>query len=141
HFGSLTRFLNATDQDLTQVEEVGPTVTEKIREFLDEAKNRNEIERLLKKGVHPKWEVAKGGHEGELKGKTFVITGTLPSLSRDEASQLIRQNGGKVTSSVSKQTDYLVVGEEAGSKLDKARSLGIKLLDEAALKKLIKKPS
>lgn len=86
-------------------------------------------------------EVAQGGHQGELKGQTFVITGTLPSLSRDEASQLIRENGGKITSSVSKNTDYVVVGEEAGSKLEKARTLGIKLLDEAGLRKLIKKSS
>ncbi|NBX75768.1 MAG: NAD-dependent DNA ligase LigA [Proteobacteria bacterium] len=141
HFGSLQNFIEATDEEFAQVEEVGPTVTEKIREFLDEAHNRSEIERLLKKGVNPKWEVARSGHQGELKGQTFVITGTLPSLSRDEASQLIRENGGKVTGSVSKNTDYVVVGEEAGSKLDKARALGIKLLDEAGLLKLIKKSS
>ncbi|NBT58910.1 NAD-dependent DNA ligase LigA, partial [bacterium] len=140
HFGSLKHFLDASDEDFAQVEEVGPTVTEKIREFLDEPKNRNEIERLLKKGVQPKWEASKAGTSGELKGLTFVITGTLPSLSRDEAAQLIRQNGGKVTNSVSQKTDYLVVGEEAGSKLEKARALGIRLLDEAALKNLIKTP-
>lgn len=138
HFGSLERFMEASDEDFAQVEEVGPTVTQKIREFLDEPKNRNEIERLLKKGVEPKWETTKAGKEGNLKGMTFVITGTLPSLSRDEASQLIRQNGGKVTNSVSQKTDYVVVGEEAGSKLDKAQALGIRLLDEAGLRKLIK---
>jgi len=141
HFGSLENFLEATNEDLTQVEEVGPTVTEKIREFLDESHNRNEIDRLIKKGVKPRWEVAKGGHQGKLKGQTFVITGTLPSLSRDEASQLIRENGGKVTSSVSKNTNYVVVGEEAGSKLEKARALGVALLDEAGLQKLIKTSS
>jgi DNA ligase (NAD+) len=141
HFGSLDKLLEASDEEFSQVEEVGPTVTEKIREFLDEARNRSEIDRLIKKGVNPKWEVAQGGHQGELKGQTFVITGTLPSLSRDEASQLIRENGGKITSSVSKNTDYVVVGEEAGSKLEKARTLGIKLLDEAGLRKLIKKSS
>lgn len=139
HFGSLSAFLKASDSDLTQVEEIGPTVAERIREFLDEPRNRSEIDSLLKKGVTPYWESASQETSGPLKGKTFVITGTLPSLSRDEASLLIRQAGGKVTNSVSKQTHYLVVGEEAGSKLTKAQSLGVPLLNEAQLQALISK--
>jgi DNA ligase (NAD+) len=137
HFGSLSAFLNASDESLTHVEEVGPTVCLRIRQFLDEPKNKEEITRLLKKGVKPEWDHKSTATQGTLSGKTFVITGTLPSLSRDEAALLIRQNGGKVTNSVSKQTDYLVVGSDAGSKLQKAQSLGIKQLDEAALKKLL----
>lgn len=140
HFGSLKAFLDASDEDLAQVEEVGPTVTQKIREFLDEPHNRNEIDRLIKKGVIPHWEAATGASQGVLTGKTFVITGTLPNLSREEAAKLIRQYGGKVTNSVSKQTDFLVVGSDAGSKLQKAISLGVRQLDESQLKKLIAKP-
>lgn len=139
HFGSLNAFLKATDEELAQVEEVGPTVTLKIREFLNEPHNRNEIERLIKKGVVPHWDSHTTGSSGALTGKTFVITGTLPNLSREEAAKLIRQNGGKVTNSVSKQTDFLVVGTDAGSKLQKAIALGVKQLDEAELKKLISK--
>jgi len=139
HFGTLTHFLKASDAELTQVEEIGPTVAGRIREFLNEPRNRSEIDSLLKKGVQPEKENLAENNTGPLKGKTFVITGTLPSLSRDEASLLIRKSGGKVTNSVSKQTDYLVVGEEAGSKLAKAQTLGISLLDENQLKTLIAK--
>lgn len=140
HFGSLDKLLNASDSELAQVEEVGPIVIQRIREFLSEKKNQSEIAQLLKKGVKPKWEHLSSEGKGALAGRIFVITGTLPTLSRDEAALLIRQNGGKVTNSVSKQTSFLVVGEEAGSKLEKARSLGVPLLDEDSLKKLITKP-
>ncbi|NBX91791.1 MAG: NAD-dependent DNA ligase LigA [Proteobacteria bacterium] len=137
HFGSLSAFMKASDEELTHVEEVGPTVSLRIRQFLSEPKNRDEIDRLIKKGVQPHWESHNQTGLGLLAGKTFVITGTLPSLSRDEAALLIRQNGGKVTNSVSKQTDFLVVGDDAGSKLQKAQALGVAQLDEAGLKKLI----
>lgn len=136
HFGSLKRFLKATDEELRNVEEVGTSVAATIREFLDDPKNLEEVARLLKNGVVPQ-EIK--GHDGQqpLKGKTFVITGTLPSLSRDEAEDLIRRHGGKVTSSVSKNTSYLVLGESPGSKADKATLLGIATIGEEALKQLI----
>jgi DNA ligase (NAD+) len=135
HFGTLNKFMNATEEELLNVEEVGEKVARAIVEFVNDKKNRSEIEKLLEKGVKPKSIQAQGGTK--LQGKTFVITGTLPSLSRDEAANLIRSHGGKVTGSVSKNTDYLVVGEEAGSKLTKARELGVKELSEQQLKNLI----
>lgn len=136
HFGSLEKFLKASDEDLNQVEEVGETVTRSIREFLNDRKNTTEIERLLKKGINPKWH-KKTASSQPLLGKTFVITGTLPNLSRDEAAELIRSHGGKVTSSVSRSTDYLVVGTDAGSKLTKAQELGVPQLSEAELRALL----
>ncbi len=135
HFGNLERFLEAKEEDLLKVEEVGEKVATAITQFISDKKNRTEIDKLLEKGVQPKPIKSHGGTS--LQGKTFVITGTLPSLSRDDAANLIRSNGGKVTGSVSKSTDYLVVGEDAGSKLIKARELGIKELSEAQLKTLI----
>jgi DNA ligase (NAD+) len=86
--------------------------------------------------VHPKTPKRKAG-EGKMAGKTFVITGTLPSLSRSDATRLIEEQGGKVSGSVSKKTDYVVAGAEAGSKLDKAQELGVKVLDEAQLQALL----
>jgi len=135
--GSLERFVDSSEEDLLSVEEVGETVAKSIAEFLKDKKNREEIKLLIKKGVKPKSETLSGA-SSLLKGKTFVITGTLPSLSRDEAADLIRANGGKVTSSVSKKTDYLVVGADAGSKLAKAIEYGVTQLDEASLKDLVK---
>ena len=135
HFGKLETFLMATKEELLQVEEVGEKVAEAILEFSLDKKNRKEITQLLANGVCPQPLKAHGGTT--LQGKTFVITGTLPSLSRDEAATLIRSHGGKVTGSVSKSTDYLVVGEEAGSKLVKARELGVKELSEVQLKALV----
>lgn len=136
HFGTLETFLNATDEELQNVEEVGTTVTVHLREFLDDKRNRDEIARLLKKGVRPR--AAEGAGTQKLAGKTFVITGTLPSLSREDTETLIRQNGGKVTGSVSKNTSYLVLGESPGSKLEKAKTLGVAILDEAALRELVR---
>ncbi|MBM4304989.1 MAG: NAD-dependent DNA ligase LigA [Deltaproteobacteria bacterium] len=135
HFRTLDKFLNATEEELLNVEEVGEKVAKAILQFISDKKNRNEINRLIEKGITPKPLKSYGGTT--LQGKTFVITGTLPTLSRDEASDLIRTHGGKVTGSISKNTDYLVVGEEAGSKLTKARELGVKELSEAQLKALV----
>jgi DNA ligase (NAD+) len=92
-------------------------------------------------GIHPKTERAAAGSgsaSGSIAGKTWVLTGTLPTLGRDEASEMIRQAGGKVASSVSRNTDYLLAGESAGSKLDKARELGVAIVDEAAFLKLVR---
>lgn len=134
HFGTLEAFLEASDNDFLEVEEVGATVASAIREFLSDKHNVEEIRRLLKKGVVPKGE--KKARGGPLEGATFVITGTLPSLSREDAEALIKKAGGKVTSSVSKNTSYLVLGEAPGSKLEKAKTLGVKTIGEDELKKL-----
>ncbi|MBI1859418.1 MAG: NAD-dependent DNA ligase LigA [Deltaproteobacteria bacterium] len=135
HFGTIERLLDSSEEELTNVEEVGPTVAESIRNFLSEKHNQREIELLLKKGVKlAKIETHTAGTQ--FMGLTFVITGTLPALSRTEAEALVRAHGGKVSSSVSKNTSYLVVGADAGSKLDKARELGVKELSEEELMKL-----
>ncbi len=137
HFHTLDAFLNASDDELLKVEEVGETVKGAIREFLSDNHNTDEIRRLLKKGVEPQEVVRTDDGEGSLMGSTFVITGTLPSLSREQAEVLVKKHGGKVVSSVSKKTSYLLLGAEPGSKYDKAKSLGIRILSEEDLYRLI----
>lgn len=137
HFGTLERFLKAKEEELRAVEEVGERIARSLYDFLCDKKNLEEIAALRKNGVEPLALASPGGNSNKLAGKVFVITGTLPSLSRDEASDLIRQNGGKVSSSVSKNTDYLIAGEEAGSKLKKATELGVAILSEKELRNLI----
>lgn len=137
HFGKLDALLAATEADLLQVPDVGPIVAASIAGFLGEAHNREVISRLREAGVHwPEHEPAEK-REGLLSGKTFVLTGTLPSMSREEASAMIELHGGKVSGSVSKKTDFVVAGTEAGSKLTKAEQLGITVLDEAALRAML----
>jgi len=116
---------------------VGPVVAESITNFFSEAHNQSVIAELLAAGIT--WPETEGKQtaSGHLLGKTFVLTGTLPTLSRDEAKELIEAAGGKVSGSVSKKTDYVVAGSEAGSKLDKAQELGISILDEAGLLALL----
>jgi DNA ligase (NAD+) len=138
HFGSLDKLAKATEEDLLQVEEVGPRVSEAIREFFGEKRNRDVIEKLRKAGLHFEQKKARKA-EGKLAGKQFVLTGTLPTYSRDDAKRLIEEAGGRVTGSVSKKTDYVVVGADAGSKLEKAKSLGVKTIGEAELVKLLRK--
>jgi len=132
HFGSLDAIASATKDQLQEANEVGPKVAESIRQFFDEARNRDLIERLRAAGLQftaPKqWK-----KEGPLTGLTFVLTGTLPSLKREEAKERIEAAGGKVSGSVSAKTSYVVAGEEAGSKLDKARELNVAVIDEAGL--------
>ncbi len=137
HFGTLDKFLTATVEELTAVEEVGERIARSLFEFLSDEKNIEEIASLRKNGVEPTPLVVSGGNSSKFSGKVFVITGTLPTLSRDQASDLIRQNGGKVSSSVSKNTDYLLAGEEAGSKLKKATELEVPIISEEDLHKLI----
>jgi len=142
HFGKFDRVLDASVEQLLEVPDVGPTVAQSIRTFFQQAHNREVVEQLRAAGVH--WDE----HEGAvadtaprpLAGKTFVLTGSLPTWSRDEAKALIEAAGGKVSGSVSKKTDYVVAGEEAGSKLDKARELDLAVLDEAGLRALLPKP-
>ena len=137
HFGRLEDLMSADEDALTQVTDVGPVVAQSIRQFFDEAHNRDVVRALREAGVHWPEEVASAAKAGVLAGKILVLTGTLPSLSRDEATALIEAAGGKVSGSVSKKTDFVVAGEAAGSKLEKARALGVAVIDEAGLYGLI----
>jgi len=137
HFGKLDAIMDASVEQLLEVPDVGPVVAESIHTFFQQPHNREVAEQLRACGVH--WE------EGEpaarepkpLAGKTIVLTGTLPTLSRDEAKDLLEAAGAKVAGSVSKKTDYVVAGAEAGSKLDKALELGVPVLDEDGLNALL----
>lgn len=139
-FGSLDAIMNATEDDLQKANEVGPKVAHSIHSFFAEEQNRELVERLRAAGLQFAHEV-KRREGGPLDGLTFVITGTLPALSREEAKERIEQLGGKVSDSISKKTHYLVAGEKAGSKLDKAGKLGVPVLDEAGLLQLIAEKS
>jgi DNA ligase (NAD+) len=139
HFGALDPLMAADEAMLQEVEDVGPVVAMSIRRFFAEKHNREVIGALRRHGV--RWEEGKprpAAPAGRLAGKTFVLTGMLRELTRDEAAALITSHGGKVIGSVSRMTDYVVVGAEAGSKLAKAEALGIALLDEDGLNKLLK---
>ncbi|HWP86587.1 MAG TPA: NAD-dependent DNA ligase LigA [Burkholderiales bacterium] len=138
YFGNLDRIMQADLEALQQVPDVGPVVAQSIVGFFAEPHNREVIEQLLATGVSFAETAAKAVDTANPGyGKTFVLTGTLPTLKRDEAAQKIRDHGGKVSGSVSKKTDFVVAGEDAGSKLDKARELGVAILDEAGLLKLL----
>jgi len=134
HFGSIEALESATEEELLAVRDVGPETAREIRAFFALKQNRAVIKRLIAAGLRPTAEPRL--RSGKLAGKTFVLTGAL-SVPRDEVARDIEAHGGRVTSSVSKSTDYVVVGEEAGSKLDKARKLGITTLDEHALRRLL----
>ncbi|HXH51253.1 MAG TPA: NAD-dependent DNA ligase LigA [Terriglobia bacterium] len=135
HFGSMDRFREAAPEELYEVEEIGPKVAQSIVEFFHEKRNRDVIEKLRKAGLQ--FEQTKCRAGGSLAGLQFVLTGSLVGLSREEATHMIEQAGGRVTGSVSKKTNYVVVGSDPGSKLEKARSLGIQTIDEAGLRKLL----
>jgi DNA ligase (NAD+) len=130
-FGDLDKIMNAPEEELKKAEEVGPKVAHAIRQFFDQHANRELVERLRAEGFGFSYAVTR--HTGKLEGLTFVLTGTLPNLTREEAQTRIEAAGGKILKSVSKKTNYVVAGEEAGSKLDKAKELGIKVIDEAGL--------
>ncbi|MCW5981066.1 MAG: NAD-dependent DNA ligase LigA [Bryobacteraceae bacterium] len=135
-FGSLDEIAAADMETLQTAEEVGPKVAHSVNAFFREPRNQELVERLRKEGLQFQHQ-RKRKKSGPLEGRTLVLTGTLPTLARAEATKLIEEAGGKVTGSVSKKTDYLVAGEEAGSKLEKAQSLGVKVIDEAGLRKLL----
>ena len=137
HFGKLDALIAADVDALQQVPDVGPIVAKCIAEFFAEPHNREVIEQLRAAGVHWAEGEPQGSVAGALAGKTFVLTGTLPTLSRDEAKARIEARGGKVAGSVSKKTHYVVAGAEAGSKLDKAQALGVAILDEDGLRVLL----
>jgi DNA ligase (NAD+) len=135
HFGSLDAIMEASVEELQEVNEVGPRIAESIHEFFAEPRNRKLIERLRKYLVFTGKKRERGT---ALAGKTFVLTGTLANYSREAAKKMIEDAGGKVTGSVSKKTDYVVAGEDPGSKLDKARELGVQVIGEKEMEELTK---
>ena len=138
HFGSLEKLGRASVEELDDVHEIGLTMAQSIHDWFDDQGNRELCKRLRNAGVRTEAEQQTRGQTDEkFAGKQFVLTGTLPSLTRDEARALIEGSGGRVTSSVSKKTDFVLSGAEPGSKLDKANQLGIKVIDEAAFKKML----
>jgi DNA ligase (NAD+) len=137
HYGRLANIIAATEEDLQTIDDVGPVVASRLRAFFDEQHNLDVIQRLQEYGVTwPESDPVESLQAGAFSEFTFVITGTLPTMSRDEAKDFIQLHGGKVTGSVSSKTDYLVAGEKAGSKLSKAKKLGIEVLDESGLQSL-----
>jgi DNA ligase (NAD+) len=136
HFASMDAVMKASQHELLEVNEVGPRIAESIAEFFHEPRNRELVERLRKAGL--RFAGKKKERGTKLAGKTFVLTGTLAKYSRDEARKMIEDGGGRVSASVSKKTDYVVAGEDAGSKLDKARELGVKVIDEKEMENLLK---
>ena len=137
HFGTLDAIMDATLDQLLQVSDVGPTVAQSIRTFFDQAHNREVVEQLKACGIHWKEGVASAGASLPLTGQTFVLTGTLQTMGRDEAQAKLEMLGAKVSGSVSKKTHAVVAGAEAGSKLEKAQSLGVTVLDESAFQELL----
>jgi len=137
HFGTLDAIMDATVDQLLQVSDVGPTVAQSVRTFFDQTHNREVVEQLKACGVNWKEGVATAGASLPLTGQTFVLTGTLQTMGRDEAQAKLEMLGAKVSGSVSKKTHAVVAGAEAGSKLDKAQSLGVAVLDESAFQDLL----
>jgi DNA ligase (NAD+) len=138
HFGSIDELIEAGAEEITQVEGIGPVLAESLREELADDAVLELIARLRERGLRLELSDAERRAEGgPLEGRTFVLTGTLPTLSREEATKLIRAAGGKVTGSVSKNTDYLVAGDSPGTKLAKAEEVGTTILDEDGLTELL----
>jgi DNA ligase (NAD+) len=135
HFGSMDALINAGAVTLQEVDEVGPRITDSIQEFFAEPRNRELVNRLSK---YLNFKGEKKQRGTALAGKTFVITGTLANYSREAAKKLVEDAGGKVSGAVSKKTDYLIAGDEAGSKLDKARELGVQVIGEKEMEQLVK---
>jgi DNA ligase (NAD+) len=136
HFTRLDDFFHLSEEDLMEVEGIGPEVAASVHQFFKDKKNKESIERLKKAGV--KVVELKGKEKGKLAGKTFVFTGALKDVGRDEARNLVESLGGVTASSVSKKVDFVVVGEDPGSKYDKAKELGIKILTEEEFKKMVR---
>ncbi|MBU3727376.1 MAG: NAD-dependent DNA ligase LigA, partial [Polynucleobacter sp.] len=135
HFGGIRALMDAPMDELLMVNDVGPVVADSIVSFMSEPHNREVIEQLLVSGIE--FQNEERITTVDLSGKTFVLTGTLPTLSRDQAKEMLEAAGAKVAGSVSQKTSFVVAGSEAGSKLDKATELGIPILDEVALLKLL----
>jgi DNA ligase (NAD+) len=135
HFGSLSALMTAKEEELAEIDQIGPTMAKSIYEYFRDPENRSMIDQLLDAGVKP--EQPKTRRSDKLAGKTIVVTGTLENLSRQQVQQAIRQAGGKSSSSISKKTDFVLAGENPGSKLDKARKLGIEVIDEKQFLKMM----
>jgi DNA ligase (NAD+) len=138
HFGSIARLIAAQPEEIEEVEGVGPIMAEQIAESLADEPTQELIAKLAARGLRLEADASERRREdGPLKGRTVVLTGTLPELTREEAAALVKSAGGKVTSSVSKKTDYVVAGDNPGSKLAKAEKFGTEILDEAGLRELV----
>ncbi len=135
HFGSMDALMNASEEELQEVNEVGPRIAQSIGEFFQEPKNRALVKQLQDLGLRLTGTRKERGTK--LAGKTFVLTGTLAHFTRDEAKKVIEDAGGRVSGSVSKTTDYVVAGDDAGSKLDKAKELGVKVIGEKEMQDLV----
>jgi DNA ligase (NAD+) len=135
--GSLEALSQMSERELLEIDGIGPKVAESVVNFFADPENREEVARLLEYGVKPSVHVVRGYKEHLFYGKSFVLTGSLKNYTRDGASELIKERGGKVSSTVSKSTDYVLVGEEPGSKFDKAKKLGLKILDEEEFETLL----
>jgi DNA ligase (NAD+) len=135
HFGAMDALMKATEEELQEVNEVGPRIAQSIIEFFQEPRNRDLVEQLRKAGLAFTGKKKERGTT--LAGKTFVLTGTLAHFSRDEAKKMIEDAGGRVSGSVSKKTDFVVAGDDAGSKLEKAKELGVKVIGEKEMQELL----
>ena len=136
HFGTLDKLMSATEEELCAVPEIGAVTAAFIREWLDSPQSRHQISLLRDAGVS--FESREQLRDARFRGMTFVLTGTLPTYTRDEAAAVIESFGGKVSGSVSKKTSYVLAGENAGSKLAKAQELGIEILDEERFNSMIR---
>ena len=137
HFGALDPILAASEEALLDVRDIGQILAESIRDFLAEPHNRTVIDALRKAGVRFPEGAPQRAAAGPLAGKSFVLTGTLPTLARDEAKSMLEAAGASVVGSVSKKTDYVVAGADAGGKLVKAQALGVAIIDEAQMREMI----
>ena len=137
HFKNMDAFMNASLEELSEIKDIGPITAEYIREFFNEASNREMINQLKLFGVNMNYIDTSLNTDSIFNGKTVVLTGTLERFSRNEATALLENLGAHVSGSVSKKTDYVIYGTEAGSKLDKARELGVATMDESEFEKLI----
>ena len=135
HFDSLDALASAEKEKFEAIDQIGPIMAESVYEYFHDAANMSVIEELLAAGVTPEQTGKK--HSGKMTGKTFVITGTLENFTRQQAEQAVRQAGGKTSSSVSKKTDFILVGKNSGSKLDKAQNFGIKIINEKEFLELL----
>jgi len=138
HYGKLAAIMSASEEDLQTVPDVGPVVASRMQSFFSESHNLDVIRSLKDSGVRwPESEPAVIATDGPLAGKTFVLTGTLAGMTRDEAKDRIQAVGGKVTGTVSRKTDFVVYGDNPGSKLTKAQKLAVAIIDQAGLEKLL----
>jgi DNA ligase (NAD+) len=135
HFGSMDAVRKAAIEELTEIDQIGPVLAKSICQYFRDSDNLKVVDKLIAAGINPRQKKTK--QSDSLAGRTFVVTGTLENFSRAEIEKTIKQNGGKVSSSVSKKTDFVLAGKEAGSKLDKAQQLGVKVISEKQFLKMI----